>query len=337
VADRTFGRDALLLADIPGSGTGPVLITIIDPTGATLVNAGVATLVGGNRFSYVLPASLQTTTGFYQLTWVGSVRSVTQLVTLDYQPAAGMTKYRARLQAAHQVGKVVFGHISSISQTFVADNALIGGADEYIYWYMMLNPTHPDAGIVKTVVDFNGTALVIDSDFSVDPVEGEEYVLFNIDPREIDEHLSAAITELSPTAHIPIKLSNFVLTDSTILLPEYVSHIYLIYDDNDKISPLTWRAIDGRRIQFDTDPSGTITVMGLRSAGTATWDDSILETNPAATVALTAFHLHQNRASGQALDFEEHLRRQIAAEQTAERIRRNAVSRLPPGTRAIVP
>jgi hypothetical protein len=308
VADRTFGRDALLLADIPGSGTGPVLITIIDPTGATLVNAGVATLVGGNRFSYVLPASLQTTTGFYQLTWVGSVRSVTQLVTLDYQPAAGMTKYRARLQAAHQVGKVVFGHISSISQTFVADN-----------------------------VDFNGTALVIDSDFSVDPVEGEEYVLFNIDPREIDEHLSAAITELSPTAHIPIKLSNFVLTDSTILLPEYVSHIYLIYDDNDKISPLTWRAIDGRRIQFDTDPSGTITVMGLRSAGTATWDDSILETNPAATVALTAFHLHQNRASGQALDFEEHLRRQIAAEQTAERIRRNAVSRLPPGTRAIVP
>jgi hypothetical protein len=75
----------------------------------------------------------------------------------------------------------------------------------------------------------------------------------------------------------------------------------------------------------------------LRHPGYPPYETSIIETNPTATSEIAAFHLHQARASGQALDFEEHLRRQLAAEQTAERAKRNSVTRFPSGTREVLP
>lgn len=337
MADRTFGRDAVLLADVPGSGTGPVTITLTDPLGAVVANAATATFVGGDRFSFILPAASQTLTGFYTATWVGAVRSVVQTISIDYQPTAGMTKFDARIQAAKQVSKVVYGRVTTMNDTIMTDNSLIGGSDEYVYWFVMLYPDHPDAGVVRQVIDYNGSAMLLDDTFSSPPLRGDRYVLFDIDPREIDNDLNAAVTELSPITRIPIQLTGLVLTDTSLALPSYLSHVYAVYADDRVISPLEWNPAAQRTLQFVSAPSGTVRLLGLRHAGLPNYEDSILETNGPATAALTAFRLHSARALGQALDFEEHLRRQIAMEQTAERLKRSSVTRLPKGAREVLP
>ncbi len=335
MADRPLNQLSTVYADVPGSGTGPVTLSILDPNGATIASSVVATFVGGDRFrSTFLPLRA----GIYTLVWTGAVRTITQQISVGIQPIAGMTKFDVRIQTAQQVAAVWHGIVTDVQDTQFVDNSLIGGADEFVEWWLMMGIEHPDAGITKRVIDYNGAAMILNEPFDNEPVRGDSYVLFSIDPKEIDRAVATAVSDLSEITRIPVEITGLVLdADDIFVLPAGITHIATIYDGNDVLQPKDWSLLTGRRIKLLSEPDDTVKVIGLRHASFPIWEDSIIETDPTATILKAAHILHSTRALGQALDFEEHLRRQLAAEQAADRATRNAVGRLLPGTREVLP
>mgnify|MGYP001545240127 FL=1 len=336
MADRTLGRTATLYADLPGGDLDQILVTILDPYGVVLAEEVATTPVGQDRYFYTTP--ILTLAGVYVVMWSYVIKGVTiqQNITVGRQPLSGLTKYAIRAQIGSRVGEVMFGEVSSADSSTLSDTSLIGGADEFLNWWIMLGPDTPDAGRMKRIVDFNGSAFVLNDTFIEIPVRGQPYILFSISPREIDAALAVAIDELSEQARIETRIEAIPVVDDLALVPDAITHVSAIFNDHEKMLPGDWHMEPGRQIAFDTSPNDPVDLVGLRQAGYPMYEDSYIETNPTATIARAANFLHANRAGGAAIDTEEHLRRQLASADYFERARRTAVGRILPGTRAVL-
>lgn len=334
--DRELGQVATFVADLPGGDLTTIELSLTDPFGAVLVDAEVVAGIGTDRYVYTTADPL-TLTGVYQLDWqYGTGRTVQQLFTVGRQPIAGLTKYAIRIQVGNRVAKVIRGEVSSADLNTIADDSIIAAPERYNYWWMMMNPLHDDAGRRFRVRSYNGTSMEFSRHFLSVPESGEEYALFEIDPREIDEAINMAVNELSQQVRTEVRLENITITDDLTTLPRGIVTVAEVWADGVKLKPNEWIMRAGRQIGFPTTPAQPVDIIGQREAGIPVWEDSVLETDPFTTVARAAFLLHANRAGGTAIDIEEHLRRQLAAADDFERGRRTAVGRIMPGSRAVL-
>jgi hypothetical protein len=146
-----------------------------------------------------------------------------------------------------------------------------------------------------------------------------------------------AIAELSPLARIELFYGAVPLVDDLLSIPAGLTHVSAIHTSEGLLTPSSWLMRSGRRVGFVAAPTDEVLgVAGLRDATYPEWEDSIIETDEATTVARAALNLHANRASGQSLDQEEHLRRQLAAQEEYEGTKRNSVGRIPSGSRPVL-
>lgn len=335
MADRTLGQTATLYADLPGGDADTITVTVTDPYGATVASAAV-TSSGDNRYFYTTPILLLS--GVYDVVWSYAISGLTvrQTITVGRQSLSGITKYDLRIQIASRVGNVEYGQISAADLTTISDTSLLGGADEFLDWWIMLGPNTLDAGRAKRVVGYNGSAIELSDSFLTIPARGSIYTLFELNPRETDRALAVAINELSLQTRIETRFEAIAIANDLLVVPKGITHVSEIYANGTKLTPDAWHMRSGRRIFFDTTPDAPLDLIGLRQAGFPQFEDSIVETDPAATIARAANLLHANRAGGAAIDTEEHLRRQLAAADDFERARRTAVGRILPGTRIVV-
>jgi hypothetical protein len=336
MADRTLGQTALLYADLPGGDLDQILVTVLDPYGVIVSEEDVTVPAGQDRYFYTTP--ILTLAGVYDVQWSYVTRGVTvqQTFTVGRQPLSGLTKYDLRAQIASRVSEVEFGEVSSADSSTIADTSLIGGADEYVNWWVMLGPDTVDAGLIRRVVDYNGSALVLNDPFISTPLRGQQYILFKVSPREVDRALRVAVNELSQQTRIETRIENISVVDDLLVVPRGITHVSAVFANHIKQLPADWHMESGRRIAFDTSPDAPVDLIGIRESGFPQYEDSLVETDVTATIARGANLLHANRAGGSAIDTEEHLRRQLASADDFERARRTAVGRIPPGTRIVL-
>lgn len=341
MADRELFRDALVSADLFGFPSDAVVtLAVLDPYGVAVVEA-IATSVGETRYQYVIPGDLMDTPGVWTNRWSfesdDSSRTMVQTFTVGRQPLAGVTKHDLRLSIADRVSEVHYGIAASEESQIITDTTLLGGSNEYDNFWVIPNPYGSDAGRFLRVTGFNGSALELSQPFLDTIKPGEPYSLTKINPREIDRAIKMAIAELSPLARIEIFYGEVPLIDGFLNLPAGLTHVSGIHTTSGLMTPSSWLPRSGRRIGFVSTPTDAVLgVSGLRDAAYPEWEDSIIETDEATTIARSALHLHANRAAGQALDQEEHLRRQLAAQDEYERTKRNSVGRIPAGSRLVL-
>lgn len=342
MADRELSRDALVSADLFGFPSDAlVLLTVLDPYGVAVVDNSPATHIGENRFTYVIPGDILDTPGVWTNRWSlildENSRTVVQTFTVGRQPLAGVTKHDLRLSVADRVSEVHYGIAASEESQVITDHTLLGGSNEYDNFWVIPNPYGDDAGRFLRVTGFNGSALELSAPF-LSPIQpGEPYTLTKINPREIDRAIKMAVAELSPLARLEIFYGEIPVINEYLNLPAGLTHVAAVHTTTGQMTPNSWITRSGRRIGFVVAPTdATLGVSGLRDAAYPEWEDSVIETDEATTVARAALHLHANRAAGQALDQEEHLRRQLAAQDEYERTKRNSVGRIPAGTRPVL-
>ena len=340
MADRDLDRVATLSADLPGGDSDTIFLTVTDPFGTVIVDAVNVPSLGKNRYRYTTTVLLDIE-GIYSATWHYQDKDsdVHQQFTVGLQPVYGISKFDARIQIASRVSRVFYGQVSVADENLISDDSLIGGSQEFRYWWIMLDPSSNDAGRVFRVRDYNGQALELSSGFITIPDDGQTYILFDIDPREIDRAINLAISELAQQARIDMRLTNLDLlvdADDRVVLPPELSHVSELWSNGTKLLPTEWSMMPNRRIQFSTTPDAPTEVVAQRSAAAPVWEDSILEIDPPSLVARASNFLHASRAGGAAIDNEEHLRRQLAASDEYERVKRGAVGRIPPGSRAVI-
>jgi hypothetical protein len=339
MADRQLLAATTIYADFAGLVEGEaVTVSLLDPLGTPAVLFDtVAQARGEGRYTFDVPALTFSMSGIWTAIWTAvSGASIVQEFSVGVQPLAGLTKWDMRIQLARRVESVVMGRVSYAVVNSISDNLLAGGADEYQFWYLML-PSQPDAGRVFRVTSWNGSALELSDNFIEIPKRGQQYALFNIDPLELDQAMNAAIAEIAPMTRIEEQIGPMPAVLGEVALPKGINYVSEVFSDTTdaEVSRSTWDLRTRRRLVVPTT-NLAVHVRGLRDAVMPTWEDSIVETAVSTTIARAAITLHSSRASGPALDMEEHLRRQVAAQDDYERSLRRTAGRMPAGVREVM-
>ncbi|WP_040668999.1 hypothetical protein, partial [Nitrolancea hollandica] len=267
---------------------------------------------------------------------------VTQLFSVGPAKPAALTRYRLREQILTRLDPVIRGTVNLVQGGNIVDEALIGGQDDYVGYWVLPHERHLEAGRPRRVIGYNGQTLILASPFDPDPEIGTEYLVSAIAPTEVDRAIETAIADLADVSRIPVRISGLVVdTDKRITLPDGLSHIYGVIKEDDKqteILPKSWRMLPERRMQLENVIEGdTVTVLGFRPHTPLLWEDSTLDIAPDAVVARAEEILHASRAGGAAVDPDERLRRQIAARQVYEDARKRTAGRIPPNATPIIP
>lgn len=332
MADRTRGVATKLYADFPATS-----VLLYSPLGVLLDTITPQSL-GNGRYTVDVPAIYHAMSGVYTAEWTNATAIFRQDYTVGDQPLAGMSKFDARVAVARRLGGMKMGRVTYSSPTSIVDSTMIGGTNEHAFWYLMLPPPHPDAGIVFRVTSSNGSALEVSQPFTETPVLGSRFALFEIDPAELDDAIALSVSDTSELARIPVMLSGLEAVNGIASVPAGVTHISQVFDvDGAPLTSASWGMQSGRRLLVSGDLTGAISVLGIRDAGIPVWEDSIIETPSAVLVARSAMVLHAARAGGSAIDVEENLRRQMAAQDEYDRALRRSAGRVPRGMVEVLP
>ncbi len=337
MSDRSLATDALVSVDLIGvDSESDVTITVTNPYGVALFT-DTATLIGSGRYQYLIPALYIDTPGVWTNEWTDGIRVFKQTFTVGRQPLAGVTKHDLRLSIANRVSEVHYGIAASEEDQIISDNTLLGGSNEYDNWWVIPDPQSVDAGRWYRVTGYNGSGLVLSEPMLHLTSRGEPYSLMKLSPREVDRAMRLAIAELSPLSRIEVFYPAVPLSDLVVPIPNGLTHISAVSTASGLLTPTSWTIQSGRTILLTAALTDVVLgVTGIRDAAYPEWVYRIIETDEATTVARAALHLHAARAAGQGIDQEEHLRRQLAAQDEYERTKRNSVGRIPSGTRPVL-
>jgi hypothetical protein len=337
MADRALLADALVSVDLIGvDPANEVSLTVINPYGAVTLT-DVAVPIGAGRYQYMIPAVYLDTPGLWINVWSDGYQTVYQNFTVGRQPLAGVTKHDLRLSIANRVNEVHYGIMASEEDQIISDNTLLGGSNEYDNWWVIPDPQSVDAGRFYRVTGFNGSGLVLSEPMLHTTNRGEPYSLMKLSPREVDRAMRLTIAELSPLSRIEVFYGAVPLVDTVLVIPAGITHVSAVTTSTGPLTPSSWRMGTGRTIVLSDILTDTVIgISGIRDASYPQWEDSIIECDEATAVARASLHLHAARAAGQGIDQEEHLRRQLAAQDEYERTKRNSVGRIPAGTRPVL-
>src|SRR5688572_23484930 len=302
MADRELGRVATLIADLAGGDDDIIDLTLTDPYGLVLVDAEVVTTAGWNRYRYTTVDPLLVA-GLYTADWHYATADITftQTFSVGRQNTAGISKYMLRAQIGSRVSRVIRGTVSNAGVETLADLSLVGNPEQFNYYWLMLDPTHEDAGIPFRVVGYNGSAFQLHRPFTTPPTYGTRYVMYQLNPIEIDDAMHVSINELSEQARIEMRIEDALVVDDLFTLPAGVTHISEVWSDTDKLLPTDWHMRTGRRVAWETTPTEPVDLVAIRAAVFPTWEDSVVESDPFTVSARAAMLLHASRAGGAAI------------------------------------
>lgn len=317
MADRSLGQDALLYADVPG--TGAVTVTVIDAVGTTVKDAVSATLVVDRRYSVSLSAI--TPAGEWSATWFrDGVQKLRQTFTVGKPPSGGLSTFHILAQAVARVELEYSGLVESSDETSITDRQLIAGYGSMVGQWVRFHPELvEEAGRSYLVEEFNGTSLLLTPELRVEIPEATPYSVTSIAWREAEQAFTTAMAEIGRLAKVECPLSGLSVVTSTtgdpyVVLPAWVRGVARVYLDGSKLRTADWSMAPERRLVMPNASAGqTVSVLAFRAPGTPRWDDSILDIDPQPIIAYMAGLLHARRARGSGTDADEHLRRQMAA------------------------
>lgn len=338
--DRVLNRPATLTADIPGLTDEAVTVEVRD--GADVqVSDGTATNLFNGRYSFDLDATLILRQGVWVATWTcdSPATTYTQSFTVGRLPTAPVSKYELRLLIGEASGTAHDSAITDSDGEEIADDTLIGGPDNYRGWWVALAPPSIDAGRYRRVVDYNGSSMILSSPLGAVPVSGTRYGLFDDDPRRIDKAIDVAISDLSAIGRVEVQLADIAVADNIISVPTGVTWVTGIWEDDVEIPLADWEMLPGRRIQLADgtyDDTESVTLTGIRALSALVWDDSLLDIEPGPVIARARQHIHSGKAAGQGIDIDEHMRRQLAAENEYQAARRWVGGRARSGAKQVI-
>lgn len=348
--DRLAGVAADIYLDAP-SLSGAVTVTVTDPAGTAVVNAAAATAVGdAGRWRYALTAAQLTKHGLWTAVWSDGSRSLTRTFTVGGATTAGLSLWALRLQVAARESVVWEGEIGAAESGVIVDHELVGAAQNYRGRWVVLHPDGgtANAGSPRRIRDFSGGVLALARPFPAAPAVGDRYAMFTVAPREIDRALAVALSEISSRARIPLTVSGLTLVTGQVTetleatIPAGFTGIDMLLTAKGEEYPYDyWTTGPARKLIITTKVGSiaagdTVQVTGIRRLYLPQYDDSTSELEPTPVVARAAMELMASRAGGGGTDVNEHLRRQMMAEQEWQQSLRHAAGRVPGGLRPVM-
>lgn len=338
--DRIVGSPATLFADLSGLSGEDVTVEVRD--GADVhVHAGTATHLFGSRYRFDLTSDMVIRQGQWTATWlcVDPQRTHTQTFTVGRKPPAPITKFDLRMLVGEAVGEVYDSTVTVSDGEEIADDTLIGGPDNYRGWWVALDATSDDAGLFKRVTNYNGSTMILSSPFGSESINGTRYALLDLDPRKIDKAIDVAIADLSEIGRVEMQLTDIAVADNILSVPTGMTWVTGLWNGDTEIPLADWSMLPGRRIKLADgtyDDTESVTVIGIRSLSSLVWDDSYIDIEPGPIVARARQHLHSTMAAGAGVDIDEHMRRQLAAENEYQAARRWVGGRARSGAKQVI-
>lgn len=329
--DRLVNLPARLLADIPGLTDEAVTVDVRD--GADVhVSAGDAINLFTGRYQFDLDADMVVRQGQWVATWTceAPATTYTQAFTVGPRPSAPISRFELRLLVGEAVGTAYDSTITDSDGEEIADDTIIGGPDNYRGWWVALDSPSIDAGRFRRVTDYNGSSMTLSSPLGGVPVSQTRYALFDMDPRRIDKAIDVAISDLSAIGRVGVRYSDIAVADNVLNVPVGITWVTGLWGEDvegeeAEIPIANWEMLPGRRLRLATpafDDTEAVTLTGIRPLSALVWDDSYLDIEPGPIVARARQHLHSTKAAGQGVDIDEHMRRQLAAENEYKDARR---------------
>lgn len=345
--DRVVGEAALVYADIPGA-SGTVTVSVTDPAGEAILTSSPATLYGSRRYAVTIDAAQVRRGGTWLAVFADDNGERLRLpFTVGARPVAGLDRFRLRAMLASRLRPEHVGTITSADVDYLADASLLGSADQFSGKWVVLGMDAglANAGEARLVKTYNGDVLSLAAPLPEAPPAGASYALVSIPPRELDSALQAAIAELSELGRVPVVAPDIALVDEgngvlTCPVPRGFAWVYDVWGPRGRIPHDEWAPVAGRKIKFgdalDLEAGELVTIYGVRPLAPLAFEDSLLDVEPTAILAQASASLHAARASGPAIDVEEHLRRYMVAMQTVDSSIRRLTGRMPAGARRVV-
>lgn len=343
--DRVLNKPATIIADLPSLTDEALTITVTDSIGTTVVPADPATPLGDGRYAYTVDAGAVTRAGIWNARFTQTdveTGAATVIASIDFsvgrQVAVPTTKYQLRYLVARRVAEAVNGSIDTADEESIADPTLVGGAKNFRGWWLMLHPDHPEAGIPRRVTDYNGSALIISPPFSSVPPTRTRYYLSRVSPYELDEAIAVALAEISRTARIETQIAGIPAFDGIFTVPNGIHHITSLWVEDAEVAFAASEMLPNRRVRLGAayDTTAAVTLVGLRGQTPLNWEDSTLDIEPSVVVAKAVVQLHAGRVAGAGVDVEEHLRRQITAQNEFDALIKRVSGRLVSGSKAVI-
>lgn len=337
MADRILNTTATLYVDFPGQESAVVSVDLTNPVDELVRTAALCTHLSSGRY-YWTETGLDTP-GIWRAdfsTDSGSTKSIT--FSVGERSTVPQTKWDLRTSIARRIDTVFDGVVMESDYDSLTDETLIGGAGNYIGWWITFHPDNKDLmGKPFRVRDFNGSSLVVAPTFPVNPPAGTPFTLSELSPREVDKAILDTFADLSGIARIPIALTTglTIVADEfdafTITLPRTLDFVQSLYIDGAELAFDAWEMRNGRRLIITDTNANTkstdVQIIGQRKATAPAWDDSFLDFDGSAIIPAAAATLHAARARGQGTDLADNLRRQLAAQDVAQRERRRVAGR----------
>jgi hypothetical protein len=333
---------------LPGLEDETVSVSVVNSVGQEVLPQTEATARGEGRYDTDLPGTSLNVSGQYVATWLGpDPLTVTRRFVVGRSHAAGLTLWELRIAVAKRVGEVILGRVTRATEASLIDDTLLSGS--YRGWWLMLDPANAgyDAGRVRRVVGYNASVLELSSPLVSVPAAGDRYALFrnDVSPYDVDAAIHAAVREVATISRISVEISQIpVVTDTDgnreITIPDLVTHVTAVWDGATQLDADAWSMLPGRVIRLtDSAPetvSETLTITGVRTLSVPQFELSTLDIEPGVVIARAAVLLHAERARGGGVDVDEHLRRQLVAQEEFERNIRRVAGRIAQGSRPVI-
>lgn len=354
--DRIVNQAACVRAYLPGYSGSTIYVRITTPSGSALVDAQQATESDEALFYYTYSASAVPEQGQYTLIWSNSVTMAPVLLTQKFVVGSDTKPntpvYRIMQEAASRVGDRHTGSVRVATTSTITDFSIIGGEGDYKGLYFILDPLTCGSEfkeIVRRVASFNTEhTITLDLPLPSIPPVGTRFYLLEEDPREVFSQVLLAMADhldlIYPSYNTSITVAqeqdsnNNYRYRATVPVPlEWVYRV--VNEDGDEVAWNDWDMRPSRVIEIDTsdvEDGDLFYLYGHIKITEPRWWDSYLNTEPGGILARVTHLLHAHHARGDALDPEEHLRRQLAALEEYDRLKRGGMDRLANGSKEVI-
>lgn len=335
--DGVLNRPLLLMADLPGEEG--VQVFLENPLGIPVLANSVAEQLSDERWLVTVSGEMVSIPGLWRVEFRGERLGVEFDVMVGSPSPLAVPLWDVVCQIASHYAEVVEGRVASSTSTEVTVPTLAFGAGHWKGRYLVIHPEDDLAnGLVDRRVTDNdaGGVLSVISPYPATPVEGARCALLPIPVSEIMRVLRVAVAEFGRLARLVVTAEGLSVDDGEVQIPRGFTHISAVWADGERLPDSVWTPVPRRRLRVDADTS-EVTLQGLMPLVAPALPIGWIDCEVTTLFAHAGMHLHSARARGAGLDVEEHLRRMVALGQLAEGNVSRLASRVPHGTREVIP
>lgn len=335
--DGIVGKPLLLVADLPGERR--VQVDLDDSLGNPVLRNTLAYPISDERWIVTLPGEMVNTPGIWNASFRGDTLALDFQVVVGNPSPLALSLFDVVCQAASHYTEVVEGRVQSGNRNQILDPRVAAGAGYWNGRYLVLHPEDDLAnGLVPRRVvssDSSGTLELVTA-LPADPVVGARYALLPVPPQEVLRTLRVAVAEFGRLARMVVTAKGIPVLEGEATIPLGLTHIHAVWAGEERLEGEDWQILPGRRLRVGVDTE-YVGLQGLMPLVLPTLPLGWVDCEVTALLAHAGMHLHSARARGPGLDVEEHLRRMIALGQLAEGNVSRLASRVPHGSREVIP